>query len=131
VLRRLRVHPIQYLLVGAALAAFFLLLVSISEHAPFAVAYFTAASACTVLLAFYGSFVLHGLRAGAVFGAGVAALYGVLYALLQLEQTALLLGSVLLFGVLAALMVATRRIDWYALMARMRADGGGPAAGTA
>ena len=56
------------------------------------------------------------------FGAAIAALYGVLYMLLQLEQTALLLGSVLLFGVLAALMVATRRIDWYALFARVRSD---------
>jgi inner membrane protein len=122
VLRRLRVHPIQYLLVGSALAVFFLLLVSLSEHVPFAVAYLAAAAACTALLGFYGAFVLHGGRAGAAFGAAVAVLYGVLYALLQLEQTALLLGSLLLFGVLAALMVATRRIDWYGLFARMRAE---------
>ncbi len=125
VLRRLRVHPIQYLLVGAALATFFLLLVSLSEHVPFAGAYAVAAAACTLLLAFYGSFVLGGARAGAVFGAGIATLYAALYALLQLEQTALLLGSAMLFVVLAGLMVTTRRLDWYALMARMRAEGGG------
>ena len=122
VMRRLRVHPIQYLLVGAALATFFLLLVSLSEHVSFAIAYLTAAAACTILLTFYGSFVLQGARAGAAFGAGVAALYAALYALLQLEQTALLLGSTLLFAVLAALMFVTRRIDWYALIARMRAE---------
>ena len=121
-MRRLRVHPIQYLLVGAALATFFLLLVSLSEHVSFAIAYLTAAAACTLLLTFYGSFVLQGARAGAAFGAGVAALYAALYALLQLEQTALLLGSTLLFAVLAALMFVTRRIDWYALIARMRAE---------
>ena len=125
VMRRLRVHPIQYLLVGAALATFFLLLVSLSEHVSFAAAYLVAAAACTLLLTFYGSFVLRGARAGAAFGAGVAALYAALYALLQLEQTALLLGSALLFVVLAALMVVTRRIDWYALIDRMRAESGG------
>jgi inner membrane protein len=122
VMRRLRVHPIQYLLVGSGVAVFFLLLVSLSEHVPFAVAYLAAAAACTALLTFYGSFVLRGSRAGALFGVGIATLYGALYALLQLEQTALLLGSMMLFGVLAAMMVATRHIDWYALFARMRAE---------
>ena len=122
VMRRLRVHPIQYLLVGAALVVFFLLLVSLSEHVPFGIAYLAAAGACSGLLTFYGSFVLGGARAGAVFGAGIASLYGTLYLLLQLEQTALLLGSLLLFAVLAALMVATRRIDWYALFQRVRAE---------
>ena len=53
-------------------------------------------------------------------------LYGALYALLQLEQTALLLGSMMLFAVLAGIMVATRRIDWYGLFERMRAPGGAP-----
>ena len=130
VLRRLRVHPIQYLLAGAAIAIFFLLLVSLSEHVPFAVAYLAAAAACTGLLTFYGTFVLRGSRAGAAFGAAIAALYGALYALLQLEQTALLLGSTMLFAVLAALMIATRRIDWYGLFGRMRAESG-DAAGSA
>jgi inner membrane protein len=73
-------------------------------------------------LTFYGAFVLRGSRAGAAFGAAIAGLFGALYALLQLEQTALLLGSILLFAVLAAVMVATRRIDWYGLFARMRAE---------
>jgi len=128
VMRRLRVHPIQYLLVGSGIAVFFLLLVSLSEHVPFAVAYLAAAAACTALLTFYGSFVLRSSRAGALFGAAIAALYGALYALLQLEQTALLLGSIMLFAVLAGIMVATRRIDWYGLFERMRAQGGAPVA---
>jgi len=101
---------------------FFLLLVSLSEHVPFAIAYVAAAAACTALLTFYGSFVLRGSRAGAAFGAAIAVLYAALYALLQLEQTALLLGSIMLFAVLAGLMVATRRIDWYRLFERMRAE---------
>jgi inner membrane protein len=122
VMKRVRVHPIQYLLVGAAIAVFFLLLVSLSEHVAFGIAYLAASTACTLLLAFYGRFVLGGTGAGLAFGAAVAVLYGVLYALLQLEQNALVLGSMLLFAVIAAMMVATRHIDWYALFARMRSD---------
>ena len=123
----MRVHPIQYLLVGCALALFFLLLVSLSEHLPFAFAYLAASAACTALLAFYGRFVLRSSRAGLAFGAAIGALYAVLYVLLQLEQTALLLGSGLLFVVIAALMIATRRIDWYALFSRLRSDAAVPA----
>ena len=72
--------------------------------------------------------MLRGSRAGAAFGTAIGTLYAALYALLQLEQTALLLGSVMLFAVLAALMVATRRIDWYGVFERLRAEGGAPAA---
>lgn len=121
VLHRLRVHPIQYLLVGSALIVFFLLLVSLSEHLPFGSAYLAASAACTGLLAFYGSHVLGGWRRGLVFGAALALLYGTLYLLLQMEQTSLVLGSVLLFVVLAAIMVVTRRLDWYGLIDGVRA----------
>ncbi|TAK74906.1 MAG: cell envelope integrity protein CreD [Aquabacterium sp.] len=120
VMRRLRVHPVQYLLVGSALVVFFLLLVSLSEHLPFAAAYAAAAGACTLLLAYYGAHVLRGWLPGLAFGGGIAALYGALYVLLQMEQGSLVLGSVLLFIVLAAVMVVTRRIDWYALIAQIR-----------
>jgi len=122
VLKRLRVHPVQYLLVGSALALFFLLLVSLTEHIAFAAAYLCAASACTLLLTFYASFVLGGARTGVAFGAAMSALYGALYLLLQLEQSALVLGAVLLFVVLAAVMVTTRRVDWYTLIERLRRD---------
>lgn len=116
VMRRLRVHPIQYLLVGCALSIFFLLLLSLSEHLSFALSYALASVACVGLLSFYGAHLLGGWRAGLAFGAGVAGLYGALYALLQMEQTALVIGSVLLFLVLAAVMMLTRRVDWYSLL---------------
>jgi inner membrane protein len=119
-LRGVRVHPVQYGLVGAALAVFFLLLVSLAEHVAFGVAYAIAASACTLLLGFYGASVLGGPRPGLAFGGAVAALYGVLFVLLQLEQTALLLGSVLVFATIAGAMVATRKLDWYAVAGRLR-----------
>lgn len=116
VMRRLRVHPIQYLLVGSALSIFFLLLLSLSEHLSFGHSYALASAACVSLLGFYGRHLLGGWRAGALFGAGIAGLYGALYLLLQMEQTSLVIGSLLLFAVLASVMVMTRRVDWYALL---------------
>jgi inner membrane protein len=105
-------------------AVFFLLLVSLTEHIAFAWAYLAAIAACTLLLTFYGSFVLRGWRAGTAFGACIAALYGALFMLLRLEQSALVLGSVLLFAVLASVMVATRRVDWYTLLENLRGEDG-------
>jgi len=119
-LRKVRVHPLQYLLVGSALTVFFLLLVSLSEHLPFVWAYAAASLACTALLAFYATHILGGVQAGSRFGALVAVLYGALYLLLQLEQTSLVLGSLLLFGALAAVMVLTRKLNWYQLVEQLR-----------
>lgn len=117
-MQRLRVHPVQYLLVGCALCSFFLLLVSLSEHLPFGVSYAVAATACVLLLGYYASHMLGGRWRGVPFGAGIALLYGLLYVLLQLEQTALVVGAIALFAVLAAVMVLTRKVDWYGLSAR-------------
>lgn len=127
VLARKRVHPVQYTLVGLALALFYLLLLSLSEHINFGLAYAAASAGCVLLLGFYARHMLGRLRAGLGFGAGIALLYGALWVLLQMEQTALVIGSLLLFGLLAAVMVLTRRIDWYALFDGLR-GGAGPAA---
>ncbi|SAI67438.1 Inner membrane protein CreD [Bordetella ansorpii] len=115
-LRRLRVHPMQYLLVGCALSIFFLLLLSLSEHMPFGWAYACASLACSLLLAVYVSYAMGGKRTGMGFGVGVAGLYGALYVVLQSEQAALMMGSLLLFAVLAAVMLATRKLDWYGVL---------------
>jgi len=117
VLRGLRIHPAQYTLVGAGLALFFLLLLALSEHVAFGLAYTLAAAACVALIAFYVSFVLRGIARGLGFGALLAVLYGVMYLLLGQEDYALLMGSLLLLAVLAAFMYFTRRLDWYALTA--------------
>lgn len=114
-MKKLRVHPVQYLLVGSALCSFFLLLVSLSEHLPFGMSYGIAATACVLLLAYYASHMLGSLARGIPLGAGIALLYGLLYVLLQLEQTALAVGSIALFLVLAAVMVLTRKVNWYGI----------------
>ena len=120
-LRRLAIHPVQYTLVGLSLAMFFLLLVALSEHIAFGAAYTVATAACVGIITLYLSRVLHSTPLGVAFGAALAALYAMLYALLQAEDYALLGGSILLFTLLAALMLATRRVDWYALNAKATA----------
>ncbi|MGM9425467.1 cell envelope integrity protein CreD [Hydrogenophaga sp. MI9] len=114
--RRWRIHPMQYLMIGAALVLFFLLLLSLSEHLDFRLAYLVASAGCIALLAHYLRHVLGGWRAGLGMGGMLVALYGVLYGILISEDNALMMGSLLLFGVLAAIMVATRKIDWYNVM---------------
>ncbi|HEX8542429.1 MAG TPA: cell envelope integrity protein CreD [Pseudomonas sp.] len=115
VLKSLAVHPIQYALVGAALALFYLMLLSLSEHLGFALAYLLSASACVLLIGFYVCHVLRSVRHGLGFALGLAALYGLLYGLLSAEDYALLMGSLLLFGLLGVFMVLTRKLDWYGL----------------
>ena len=110
-----RVHPVQYLLVGMALSLFFLLLLSLSEHLPFLVAYLIAAGAAAAVLTQYAAAMLGGWVRGLAFGGGIALLYGALYVLLSREQTALVIGAVLLFAVLAVVMTLTRKLDWYRL----------------
>lgn len=110
-----RVHPVQYLLVGLALSVFFLLLLSLSEHLSFGLSYALASGAAVVLLGYYGVAMLGSWARGIGFGTLVAGLYGALYTLLRLEQAALVIGALLLFALLAAVMTLTRKLDWYAL----------------
>lgn len=112
VLRRVSVHPVQYGLVGLALALFFLLLLSFSEHIGFAAAYAVSAAACVGLISFYVANVLESRPQGAGFGAALASLYALLYGILSSEDYALLMGSLLVFGLLAVVMVLTRRVSW-------------------
>jgi inner membrane protein len=112
-MKHLPIHPVQYLLVGFGLAIFFLLLVSFSEHTAFALAYLISSAACIGLLTFYLSYVLRSVTRGLGFGGMLAALYAAVYGLLISEDNALILGSLMLFAVLAAVMVVTRKVDWY------------------
>ena len=119
VLAGVRLHPVQYALVGCALAVFFLLLLALSEHVDFALAYGGAAAACSLLVAFYLRSALGTwLRAGLYF-LGFLGMYATLYAMLQSEDNALLMGSLLVFALLAAIMIATRRIDWNEMTRRL------------
>ena len=117
-LKRLPIHPMQYFLVGISLALFFLLLISLSEHTTFLLAYAAAGGSSVLLLWFYLASVLRSWGHASAFAAGLTLLYGVLYGLLASEDNALLMGSLLLFAALAATMMATRKLDWYGLSRR-------------
>jgi inner membrane protein len=114
-LKKLRIHPIQYSLVGMALLVFYLLLISLSEHISFLYAYSIGAVASTALLTLYFGGILRSHKLGLMLGSGLSVLYSLLYVILQAEETALLMGSVLIFAVLSILMLLTRHLDWYAL----------------
>lgn len=116
--RGLRLHPIQYLMVGLALIVFYLLLLSLSERIGFGAAYALSAAAVCAVVGYYLRFAVGSWRGAAQFGAALIALYGALYGLLHSEQNALLSGSVGLFALLALAMILTRRVDWFELTER-------------
>jgi len=114
VLKRLRVHPVQYLLIGAALATFYLVLLALSEQLAFGLAYAIAATAVVVIVGGYAVAVLRARQAGVLLGGVLALIYAMLYGLVAAEQYALLIGALVLLATVALLMYLTRRIDWYA-----------------
>jgi inner membrane protein len=106
------IHAMQYLMVGMALALFYLLLLALSEHMAFDLAYAVSAAALVSLITVYLTGALRRLSLALGAGLGLSTLYAMLYWILRSEDYSLLMGSLLLFGVLAILMIATRRIDW-------------------
>lgn len=115
VLNQRRVHPIQYLLIGAAILLFYVMLLSISEHLTFNVAYWISCAAIVGLISMYSWFVLRNASLTGLVAAVLLVLYVFFYSLLQLEDYALLFGSLGLFIILATIMYFTRNIDWYKL----------------
>jgi inner membrane protein len=107
-----KVSAIEYGLVGSGLVLFFVMLLAFAEVIGFTPAYAVAGGAIVSLLTAYSAAVLGSWRRSLFIGALIAALYGVLYVLLSLEDMALLAGSVMLFVALAAVMYLTRSIDW-------------------
>lgn len=105
-----RPHPLQYGLIGLSLCVFYLLLLSLSEQIGFGSAYLLSAAAVAGQAALYTGAVQRRLAPGLAFGSFLAVLYGALYALLQLEDVALLAGSLLLFAMLSLAMWFTRNL---------------------
>jgi len=106
-------HPVQYVLVGIALVIFYTLLLSISEYILFNHAYIIASLATIMLISFYAKAHFNSWKTGGIFFALLGCLYGFIFILISLEDTALLVGSIGLFIVLALVMFASRRINWY------------------
>jgi inner membrane protein len=107
-----RVAAAEYLLAGAALVLFFVLLLAFAEVIGFTSAYLLASAAIIGLLSAYSAAVLTSWKRGRFIGALLIGLYALLFVLLNLEAWSLLIGSVLLFVALAGVMYATRNVDW-------------------
>ena len=111
----LAIHPLQYGMAGFALSVFYLLFLALSEHTGFLVSYSVSSLAVMLMITGYCAKVLKTRkRAGYMFGL-LFALYGFLFVLLENEDYALLIGSLGLFSVLAAVMYLTRNVDWYGI----------------
>lgn len=108
-----RVHPAQYVLIGLAQVIFYLLLLSIAERVGFDLGFLIAATATVGLISAYAGWVFESRRQGYVALAAFAALYGLIYVLMRLEDWALLVGAVTSFAAIATAMYFTRNIDWY------------------
>jgi inner membrane protein len=114
-MKQLRIHAIQYILVGAALAVFYLIVLSLSEHIAFAWAYLIAAATTIGLLWFYIGYVVHSHRVALFFAALLSIFYALMYVILTTEDYALLLGTGLTLSLVAGMMIVTRHINWYAV----------------
>lgn len=112
-IRALKIHPVQYLLVGLAIIVFFLLLISLSEHIGFNSAYLISSIAIVGLISFYSYYILKSKKLVAQVGTILGSLYLLLFVILQMEDFALLVGSLLVFSVLAMAMYSSRHINWY------------------
>lgn len=108
-----KIHPIQYLLIGVSLCIFYLLLLSLSEHINFGLAYLLASLSVVVLIGAYVRSALEKKVIPLITVGMLTILYGFLYILLQNQDYALLIGSVGLFLIIAAVMYLTRNVNWY------------------
>lgn len=113
VTQKLRIHAFQYILIGLALMLFYTLLLSISEHLGFNLAYWISSIAVIGLISFYSSAVLSNKKLAYLLAGSLGAIYGFLFIIIQIETYALLVGSIGLFIILALTMFYTRKIKWY------------------
>jgi inner membrane protein len=118
VLKRWRVHALQYLLVGVALATFYVVLLALSEQIGFKFAYLAAAIAVVAMIGGYIGAILGTWRAGWVLASLLTLIFALFYVLVVSEQYSLLMGALALLVAVAAMMFLTRRVDWYALSQR-------------
>ncbi|MDV7185793.1 cell envelope integrity protein CreD [Lutibacter sp. TH_r2] len=109
---KIPIHPFQYLMIGLALTMFYTLLISISEHSNFLKAYLIAGISVIGLIVLYSKSILKTFKFPLFIGVSLTALYTFIYVIIQLENYALLVGSIGLFTILALVMYASRKIDW-------------------
>jgi inner membrane protein len=109
---KINIHIFQYSMIGLALIMFYTLLISITEHSSFSLAYAIAGSSVVTLITLYSVSILKNRKFPMFIGLALSVLYTFIYVIIQLEDYALLVGSIGLFAILAAVMYFSRKIDW-------------------
>lgn len=115
VMNKLFIHPVQYLLVGVALVVFFTLLLSISEYLSFDLSFIISALATLILVGSYVKAILQSWKLASIVVGILSILYGFIFVIMQLQDLALLIGSIGIFVILSLVMYVSRKIDWYGL----------------
>jgi inner membrane protein len=107
------IHPVQYVLIGLALVIFYSLLLAISEFLDFDYAYLIASVGTILLIGLYAQSHFKSWKSAGIFSGVLTLLYGFIFVLIRLEDTALLVGSIGLFIILALTMYASKKVNWY------------------
>jgi inner membrane protein len=113
IMSKVFIHPIQYLLVGIAIIVFYTLLLSISEHIKFNLAYIIASILTISLVSLYTFSILKSKQIGLLIFGILLIMYSFIFTIIQLEDYALLIGSLGMFTILCIVMYYSRKIDWY------------------
>lgn len=113
IINKQRIHPIQYILIGIAIMIFYTLVLSLSEHIHFNYAYILSATSVTLIISGYAKAIISKSRFALTILGILVILYCYLFIVLQLEDYALILGSIGLLIILALVMYITRKINWY------------------
>ncbi|WCL48690.1 cell envelope integrity protein CreD [Leptospira sp. GIMC2001] len=113
ILTKLQLHPIQYLLIGAAKIIFYILNLALSEHLGFAMAYWIASISVAILIGYYAGNILKSRVRGFYTTGFFLLLYSFLFVILSAEDYALIIGSICLFALLGIVMHVTRKMNWY------------------
>jgi len=115
VFKKVFIHPIQYILVGVSLIVFFTLLLSISEHLNYNFSFIISAIATLALIAGYVRAILSSTKLALLISGILTVLYAFIFVIIQLQDYALLIGSIGIFVILGLVMYFSRKIDWYSL----------------
>ena len=115
ILSKIRIHPIQYIIVGLALCVFYTLLIALSEHISFSLSYLISSVSIIALITLYARSISKTNIVTGLIGLILTILYLFIFSIIQIQDYALLMGSVGLFIVLAIVMYLSRKIDWYAI----------------
>jgi len=111
--QKIRIHPFQYILIGAALTIYYTLLLSFSEHIGYNLAYIISSLATVLLISLYSITFLRNTRLTILFSLLLVIFYTFIFVIILQQDFSLLLGSIGLFLIVSLLMYFSRKVSWY------------------